>query len=243
MAFIEQQGNRRLINKAWDFATPRKAMHSKIRDVKKSLQLNRRQRAVLRSQYFRLVNGKGYKVRKIMNKIKLKQNNMPDYKKKVISNVKKIAHLEHVLTEKTGNKNQTNPRPTLVSYRLKEYSELPIFGTLQDLPPKQELTGPYICDDRIQLNKQELSILSKDPKFSIMEECSESAFKLELEKMLAKNRFNDQNKNVRESITDENKQILTRGTEEEDDNKLLWEKVSHRYIHDPFERINIHELH
>ena len=70
MAFIEQQGSKRLINKAWDFATASRAMNSKIRDAKKSLQVHRRQRASLKSQYFKLVNNKGHKVRKMMNSIR-----------------------------------------------------------------------------------------------------------------------------------------------------------------------------
>ena len=80
--------------------------------------------------------------------------------------------------------------PTKTPDRLKEYSPLPVFGGPKDLPKREEPTGPFICSKSLKLSKQEYQILSKDPKYSLMQDCDRDTFSLESERMLAKNRFN-----------------------------------------------------
>ena len=136
---------------------------------------------------------------------------------------------------------------------MSEYAQLPVFGTPQDLPKAQTPTGPYLCDNKIKLSKQELLILSKDPKYSLLEEIDERNFKLELERMVAKNRFNEYNCGTSTS----SESILHLGVMESDnvvprpdsngkseaegsnnystrvDSKSkwdMWQKESHRYI-------------
>ena len=48
-----------------------------------------------------------------------------------------------------------------------------------------------VYDESIVLSEDELSILRKGPKFAVRQEILEDEFKLELEKMVCKRKFND----------------------------------------------------
>ena len=241
MAFVHQQGIKRSVNKAWDFATSQKAMSSKIRDAKRSIQLNRRRKSALKKEYLKLVNYKGSKLRKLIKDIKETVDSAPDLIKKKKANKVKIEHLQRVMSEKAYLTNPSASQPTKVPERLREYSDLPVFGTSKDLPTPQVPTGPFICDGRIELNKQELCILSKDPKFSLMEECTESSFKLEMERMFAKNRFNKYNEKLSDGGVRKKEAENAEGPKVIKDIELIkremWSKVSHRYIYDPFSKV------
>ena len=80
--------------------------------------------------------------------------------------------------------------PTKVPERLKEYADLPIFGTSKDLPVKQDPTGPFIAHPDIKLTEGESSLLSRDPKYSVMRRCDKLDFVTETERGLCKHRFN-----------------------------------------------------
>ena len=75
--------------------------------------------------------------------------------------------------------------------RLKEFQGLSIFGLPTDLPAKQEPLGPYVCSNNIELSEGERAILSRDPKYSLMMQCSEEDFDTESERALAKHRYGE----------------------------------------------------
>ena len=127
--------------------------------------------------------------RKIIRKA-TRENKNKDEKNKQ-STEKKIKHLEKVQAE--WDKQYKNPVkpiiPTDTPHRLREYSGLSIFGLPKDLPKKQDLLGPFICDGHIILSDGERSVLSRDPKYSLMTECDREDFDTELERSLAKHRY------------------------------------------------------
>ena len=54
-----------------------------------------------------------------------------------------------------------------------------------------QVEKPMVYDESIILSEDELSVLSKGPKFSVRQDLNEDDFKLELEKMICKQKFND----------------------------------------------------
>ena len=245
MAFVEQQGIKRSVNKAWDFGTSQRAMSSKIRDAKKSLHFNRRRKSMLKKEYIGLVNNRASKVKKLFRDIKKTIESALNVKRKRKAYLEKIAHLQKVMGEKIHVANPSASQATKVPERLKEYKDLPVFGTSKDLPAPQAPTGPFICDKGIKLTKQELTVLSKDPKFSLMEECTEDIFKLEMERSFAKNRFNNYQNDTSNRVKI-GAQLTEKGGREIEQHKKIvhkdlatlkkeqWAEVSHRYIYDPF---------
>ena len=71
-----------------------------------------------------------------------------------------------------------------------------IFQNDLEILPQVPL-GPMICDEKIDLNKNELRLLSRGPKFMVRDELALEDFKVEMEKMVAKqkyeNAFNEDN--------------------------------------------------
>ena len=61
---------------------------------------------------------------------------------------------------------------------------------------------PMICSPEITLSQDELSFLRKGPRFMLRQEINDKDFKVELEKMTVKEKFNDCNKEAEnDSIT------------------------------------------
>ena len=70
-------------------------------------------------------------------------------------------------------------------------SRVNIFSQDQYSVRPEPSIGPFICDESIKLSPDELKILSRGPKFMVREELSSDEFDLEVEKMVAKQKFND----------------------------------------------------
>ena len=52
--------------------------------------------------------------------------------------------------------------------------------------------GPFICDSKIKVSASEMLILQKDPKFSVRSITNHKDFQVEVEKMLGKHRYRDE---------------------------------------------------
>ena len=63
-----------------------------------------------------------------------------------------------------------------------------IFQNDLEILPQVPL-GPMICDEKIDLNKNELRLLSCGPKFMVRDELALEDFKVEMEKMVAKQKY------------------------------------------------------
>ena len=188
-----------------------------------------------------------------MRKICMKTNtNTLGYqKKKKTKNEKKLQHLQRVqhsfIKNPPDGQEKDLDDTRKVPDRLKEYSRLSIFGGPKKLPKPEMPVGPYLCDPNIKLSKEELMILSKDPKFSLMTECSREEFCLENEKSLAKHHYGQQ-ENSRKKKTDYIKNIVTSQDQgeqvinesecvkEKDILKEIWDGEKHRFVCDPFHK-------
>jgi len=65
-----------------------------------------------------------------------------------------------------------------------------IFSPDCKVKPEDPL-GPFICDPNIKLSTDELNILSRGPKFMIREDLSLEDYKVDVEKMVVKQKYNN----------------------------------------------------
>ena len=72
----------------------------------------------------------------------------------------------------------------------KEYlSNVNIFNEDQNQTKPEPPRGPFICDSRIKLSKDELNLLARGPKFMAREKIDAEAFEVNLEKMIVKKKY------------------------------------------------------
>ena len=243
LSFVVNQANSRRVLKELDHSTSRSAMRIKIRDSKESLHQKKLQRSKSIKLYQEMVGGKGYKVRRTIKAIKSRHERMRSKKQSVYE--KKIKHLQMQVEELKAKykHNDTDFKSTVVPDRLKDFADIYIFKTPKDLPKKEKLKGPFICHRDIKLSKGEWQLLSRDPKFSTMEECDQMTFQSELEKGLCKHRYNEnlnlkRNNKKKVTITCEGTSNFE-GVNVKTDVKTdllhdIWEQEEHRYPYNPF---------
>ena len=73
---------------------------------------------------------------------------------------------------------------------MKKISPLNVFSADQMSVKPEAPLKPFICDESIVLSENELKILARGPNFMIREELDEENFSIELEKAIAKVKFN-----------------------------------------------------
>ena len=246
MAFIKKQADNRTILKSLDKGLASRAMTYKIRDCKSVLFVHRKNRSDLKTEYIRSTGGKKYHIRRILRSARNEYNKQDLRSKQKME--KKIQHLGSIQKEWDNlYKNPVKPfEPTRTPPRLKEYSGLSVFGLPSNLPARQASLGPFICDNSIRLTEGERKVLSRDPKYSLMTDCSSEDFDTESERSLAKHRYGTAVKNEREKkekkrISDATKTPQKGNSEteknREDTLKHIWEESKHRHIFDPFTKV------
>ena len=187
--FVKKQGELRTTIKNPDRKTVRQAMSAKLCDVKATLKRNYKDRKVLRSVVLGELDGKGFVLRK---KLKEMKRNIDKEKERIKAKYeKKIAHYVQVQSIKEENGGQRDIDPTNVPTNLSRFSSLSIFKRKEELPKPQKPLGPFVCSDEISLSRDEVAVLSRDPKFSICTDVSDFDFNVELERMLSKHRINE----------------------------------------------------
>ena len=125
---------------------------------------------------------------------------------------KKYSHCEKKMLD-TKEKNDFNDIPRDAWDIL---SGVNIFQE-RSVTPEQS-ADPMICSPNISLSKEELSFLRKGPRFMLRQETDIKDFKVELEKMTVKEKFNDCNKEPENtSLISEGSQSLSLSEEAENE--------------------------
>ena len=157
LAFITNQAELRSTRKNVDMVTCKSAMNEKIRDSRETLKIRQHAKSQAVKNYLTNIGGRRFKLRKTIKAIRNIQSKSRLVRKQKYE--KKIEHLRSKMNEllisfeglKAAKKDQFIP--TKVPERLQEYASLCIFKTSRDLPPKQELMGPFICNKDISLTE------------------------------------------------------------------------------------------
>ena len=238
MSFVNKQASIRTYNKWPDNLTARRAMSAKISDSFKSLQRLRVQGKWTKNIYFNILGRNRQKFNRLYKSIKREISE----KHQISKNDKKIKHLSKIQKHMWGDRTPKY-RASTVPTRLKEYSSLSIFKLPQDLPQPEELMDPFICHPKIKLNENELRILKKDPKFSLMDPCDKETFLVENELSGAKHRYGLQDRDYKNKKKDSGHNSIKVSASDEPSDlsdmsnlKRLWSEESHRFTYNPFDK-------
>ena len=200
ISFVRKQANLRLEIKTLDSQTVKAAMKAKLTDIKINKSRLLSKLGSLKKILLAKFEGKTFKLRRYLNKIKTKPKELE--LKKIAAFKKKLEHYETNQGDLTYV-DKENRRPNFnesIPKNLSAYRQLNIFKHPKDFPKKNDPLGPFICDLSIKLSDDELKVLSKQPKFSIMGDVSRVDMLLETERMLGKQSLQGRRK-PDESIT------------------------------------------
>jgi len=228
------------VNKGFDFKTADAAMLAKIKDAKAATYKQSERVKKVKTRILHTNGGRRFVLNKMIKKMKIFTDKKKN--KQWLRYEKKMYRCEILQKTITGD-TETQHRefiPTQVPSLLKQYEGLCIFGTPQNLPEKEEPLGPYICNTDIKLSLNEKKILSKTPKFSTITDIEDICFMTETERMLSKQRYNENNKGLSEKHSDgmcvEHNNTKSEKKDKHITEKELWESERHRYIYDPFSK-------
>ena len=164
-------------------------MKAKQNDIRTTLLTLFQNRKKLELVLLNELQGRKFKFKKLMKKVKthaanIKEDKIKDYKEKTEHYKLNQVRINTVLGVGKRENDYANKAISLQSY-----SELSIFRGPNHLPKPEPALGPFICDRNLQLSNDELLILSKTPKFSVRGEVSKRDMLIEIERMLSKHRY------------------------------------------------------
>ena len=196
---VNQAGLRSTI-KTLDWPTMKSALRAKLRDTVATLTIHRRRISVLEEK-LKSEAGENFKSLKKIIRPLLKPINM-EREKRMKKFKNKIEH--YCLKQPHWSIGKDVPvdkfRPTSVPWRLRDFADISIFKRPECLPKSRPLKGPFVGNEDIKLNEGERALLSRDPKFSLRYSVTEHGFKIELEKMISKQRINDYGKRGKKQL-------------------------------------------
>ena len=186
-SFIENQASLRREFKQIDTATLKVAMRAKHDDTIEHIKALQKEVGVIRKDLLADLSNKKHRLRKVSKFLKkepllLKEKLMRKYKVK-------IDHLLRVQQKflkgsSKKEKEKIKKIQTIVPNCLSKYGDLTIFKPSSDFPKPAKAVGPFICNPNIKLSKEEMSILQKQPKFSLRENITDIEVASEIEKMM-----------------------------------------------------------
>ena len=177
--FVLKQTTHKRTSKTPDLKTQRVAMLSKLKDACCFASRLRQQRDTLKTQLAKKYSSKKALGRRILTGLvkkyrQCRQNELNECRKKV-------DHLK--------SKNDMDKLIRTAPENTREFLDIELFDADQHSLKPQKPETPFICDPTIKLSEDELALLVKGPKFMFREELSKKKFELELEKMVAKKKY------------------------------------------------------
>ena len=196
-------------------------MKSKLHDACVFASRLRQERDILRKKVQRKYTSKKSVGRRILDglsgKYRLCRQREFDEMKKKVEHLKVKNQLESVVKTVPENTKE-------LLYNVN------IFNTDKHPVQPQDPEPPFMCDPTISLSDDELNLLAKGPKFMVRESLSKEEFGLELEKMVAKKKYDSQFKMEDDNTDDsQNETDPSRRYPQSNDNQLetdLGEKIN-----------------
>ena len=186
-----------------------------------------------------------YKLRRVCRHLKsepgkMKENLIKRYKRK-IKCLSQVQRIDKVKREKEHKKKIQ----TITPNSLRKYQSLAIFKPSDQFPERRPRIGPFICDPGIKLSREELTLLSKQPKFSVRQNIKDLERLLETGRMLIKHRINENNNRKKEERkkgleTTRREDIRPENNSEGERQKLissLWDENKDRFIFNPVDKV------
>ena len=183
-SFLLKQAKLRKVYKGLDKPLSRVATRSKLNDACSFIHRQRRLVNRLKLDVLKATGNRRYKQIKIIGQVKslIRAEKTTQRENDKV----KISRYEELQSEMNLQKSIDEFK---IPASIAQFKEIKAFKP----PTKPEIVQdlPMVYDNSIQLSEDELKILSKGPKFAVRERLLEENFKLELEKAVCKQKFND----------------------------------------------------
>ena len=183
-SFVKKQAGLKKIHKNLDKPLTRRAMRSKLNDA--CAFINRQKRIVfnLKKELLTAVGMKRYLHRRMLKQIRTKLSQ--EKKVQLENDLKKVQRYESLQAQMDREIREQN---FMIPASIQQFKEIKAFKTPQEVQNVQE--PPVVYDPTIILSKDEENLLSKGPGFSVRQTVSCEDFKVELEKMVCKQKYGD----------------------------------------------------
>ena len=179
--FAKKQVCHRKVRLNVDNKILRTAMHCKVIDACAHAKRLRQNKNIQKNRVLKKYQESKAKGRQVVKDLLVKYNQFKlreiEKAKLKIVKLKDKDRLEKSVKEAPGNTNEI-------------LSGVNIFREDHEVLPQAPL-GPMVCDSKIQLNKNELELLSRGPKYMVRDKLSLEDFTVELEKMIAKQKLDN----------------------------------------------------
>ena len=186
-------------------------MNTKIRDAQAHIVQLKEEKIRLRQQMLTALGGKKYLLRKLTKKL-----NTDARAYRLSLDKAYIDKIEHY--EKEQAELRHNPAGDMKGHTGSLEKYISVIQRVDMLEPEQPGL-PMICDRNIKLSHNELSLLTKGPKFSVRSELNDEDFEVELETMISKQKYRSD-----EGERDEDEELGEHEKGEREKLDIAWEE-------------------
>ena len=190
--FIHKQSNQKRVLSKPDFKVQKSAMKSKFSDACAYLKRLKRQRDTLKARIVKKFSSRKSYGRKIIDGL------VDSFRSRREIELAKARKKIEFYREKSKIERETRSAPAATKEIL---SNVSLFKDEQNSIIPLEPEQPFICDPSIKLSDCEKQILAKGPKFMVRQDLDPSEFELELEKMVAKCKYDEMFNGREDDIT------------------------------------------
>ena len=171
--FVQKQANLRKAFKNLDVPLTKAAMRCKMNDACSLAHRTKRVVNRLKSDLLQATGNKRYLQRKIVKQVRalVTKEKLEQLRKNDI----KVSRYEKIQSKMAAEQSQQEFK---IPASIDQYKDLKAFNVEQKLEFSPEL--PMVYDSSISLSQDELSILSKGPKFAVRQQLMEESFRVEV---------------------------------------------------------------
>ena len=243
--FAENQADLRTSIKSLDWPTMNTALRAKLKDIKQTLIQEKKKKSKVEYILEHELRDRNITLKQLMNP--WKKDIRKEKVHRILTLKKKVVHLKNKQRDNTADVMEKKEAKTHPPKFLSEYNNLRIFSTSENFPKGKTPTGPFVGSSSIKLSKGELRLLSRHPKYSIRTKVDVDEYKIEVEKMNAKRKYDLQTLNNNDNggsinivelkaggVLDPSTELINKKeASREEELKRLWEEERDRVVFDP----------
>jgi len=181
-SFVRKQADLRRVHKIMDKPMTKAAMKSKLNDACAFSVRQRRVVNKLKLDLLKATGNKRYKCRRILKQIKSKMD-----QEKSQQSHSDDQKFQRYLSLQSKMIIDTQAKTFRIPASIDQFQDIKAFNVPCD--SANEVDPPMVYDKSIVLSSDEISILSKGPKFAVRQKLAKESFKVELEKMSCKQKY------------------------------------------------------
>ena len=183
--FVQKQAHLRKVHRDLDKPLTRAAVRSKLNDACSFAFRQKRVVSRLKQEVLLATGNKRYTQKKILKQVRtlIREEKLLQSQ----NDAKKLSRYEKLQSQMMSESSSSDS--FVIPASIDQFKSLKVFGPQQEFDFVPE--PPMIYDESISLSENERLILSKGPKFAVRQQLMAETFKVEVEKMICKQKFNE----------------------------------------------------